>query len=185
MALTDVVAKNAKSIGKTFKLSDERGLYLEVSPNGGKWWRLKYRFGGKEKRLALGVYPDVKLKDARERRDAARNLLAKGTDPSENRKAQKAARIDSTANSFKVVTREWLAKYSALWAENHGDRIVRRFERDIFVDWRPANCRDDCTRDTDRGAANRKPRSTRNSASSLEQLWTGVTLRHRDRTSRK
>ena len=132
MALTDVVVRNAKSIGKTFKLFDERGLYLEVSPNGGKWWRLKYRFGGKEKRLALGVYPDVKLKDARDSRDAARNLLAKGTDPSENRKAQKSARTDSAANSFEVVAREWLAKYSAIWAENHGDRIVRRFERDIF-----------------------------------------------------
>lgn len=132
MALTDVVVRNAKPSGKTFKLFDERGLYLEVSPNGGKWWRLKYRFGGKEKRLALGVYPDVKLKDARDRRDAARTLLANGTDPSENRKAQKSARTDSAANSFEVVAREWLAKYSAIWAENHGDRIVRRFERDIF-----------------------------------------------------
>ena len=103
-----------------------------MSPNGGKWWRLKYRFGGKEKRLALGVYPDVKLKDARDRRDAARNLLANGTDPSENRKAQKSARSNRAANSFEIVAREWLAKYSSIWAENHGDRIVRRFERDIF-----------------------------------------------------
>jgi integrase len=132
VALTDVVVRNAKSIGKTFRLFDERGLYLEVSPTGGKWWRLKYRFGGKEKRLALGVYPDVKLKDARDRRDAARSLLANGSDPSENRKAQKSARIDRAANSFEVVAREWLAKYSAIWAENHGDRIIRRFERDIF-----------------------------------------------------
>jgi hypothetical protein len=106
MALTDVVVRNAKSIGKTFKLFDERGLYLEVSPNGGKWWRPKYRFGGKEKRLALGVYPDVKLKDARDRRDAARNLLSNGTDPSENRKAQKSARTNGAANSFEVVARE-------------------------------------------------------------------------------
>ena len=76
MPLTDVIVRNAKSTGKTCKLSDERGLYLEVSPTGSKWWRLKYRFDGKEKRLALGVYPDVGLKDARERREAARKLLA-------------------------------------------------------------------------------------------------------------
>jgi integrase len=132
MAMTDVVVRNAKSSGKTFKLFDERGLYLEVSPNGGKWWRLKYRFGGKEKRLALGVYPDVKLKDARDRRDAARKLLGDGIDPSENRKAQKLARTEGAANSFEVVAREWLAKYSPNWADSHSDRIVRLFERDIF-----------------------------------------------------
>ena len=92
---------------------DERGLYLEVSPTGGKWWRLKYRFGGKEKRLSLGVYPDVSLKDARDRRERARKLLADGIDPSENRKAQKLANADRAANSFEVVAREWIAKYSA------------------------------------------------------------------------
>ena len=76
MPLTNTAIRNAKSGKKTCKLYDERGLYLEVSPNGGKWWRLKYRFGGKEKRLSLGVYPDVTLKMARERRDNARKLLA-------------------------------------------------------------------------------------------------------------
>ena len=76
MPLTDVIVRNAKPTGKTCKLSDARGLYLEVSPTGSKWWRLKYRFDGKEKRLALGVYPDVGLKDARERREAARKLLS-------------------------------------------------------------------------------------------------------------
>ena len=132
MPLTDTAIRNAKPGEKTIKLFDERGLYLEVSPAGGKWWRLKYRFDGKEKRLSLGVYPDVSLKDARERRDAARKLLADGTDPSENRKAQKSARADRAANSFEVVAREWYAKYSATWAKDHGNRILRRFERDIF-----------------------------------------------------
>lgn len=132
MPLTDTAIRNAKPGEKTIKLFDERGLYLEVSPAGGKWWRLKYRFDGKEKRLSLGVYPDVSLKDARERRDAARKLLADGTDPSENRKAQKSARADRAANSFEVVAREWYAKYSATWAKDHGNRIIRRFERDIF-----------------------------------------------------
>ena len=82
--------------------------------------------------MSLGVYPDVSLKDARERRDAARKLLADGTDPSENRKAQKSARADRAANSFEVVAREWFAKYSASWAKDHGNRILRRLERDIF-----------------------------------------------------
>ena len=78
------------------------------------------------------MYPDVSLKDARDRRDAARRLLADGIDPSENRKAQKSARADRATNSFEVVAREWFAKYSATWAANHGDRIIRRLERDIF-----------------------------------------------------
>ena len=98
------------------KLFDERGLYLEVSPSGGRWWRLKYRYEGKEKRLSLGVFPDVSLKDARDRRDAARKLLGDGVDPSENRKAQKSAQAERAANSFEVVAREWFAKYSPNWA---------------------------------------------------------------------
>ena len=96
--------------------------------NGGE---LKYRFDGKEKRLSLGVYPDVSLKDARDRRDALRKLLADGIDPSENRKATKSARADRVANSFEMVAREWFAKYAATWAANHSGRIIRRFERDI------------------------------------------------------
>jgi integrase len=132
MPLTDTVIRNAKPGGKTAKLFDERGLYLEISPNGGKWWRLKYRFDGKEKRLSLGVYPDVALKMARERRDEARKLLANGIDPSENRKAQKSARADRAANSFEAVAREWFAKYSPNWAASHASKIIQRLEKDIF-----------------------------------------------------
>jgi integrase len=132
MPLTDTAIRNAKPGEKPVKLFDGGGLYLEVSPAGGKWWRLKYRFDGKEKRLSLGVYPDVSLKDARDRRDASRKLLANGIDPSENRKAMKSARADRAANSFEMVAREWFAKYSATWAASHSDRIIRRFERDIF-----------------------------------------------------
>src|ERR1035438_3367990 len=84
MPLTNTAIRNAKPGNKPIRLFDERGLYLEVSPTGGKWWRLKFRFEGKEKRLSLGVYPDVSLKDARDRRDTARKLLADGIDPSEN-----------------------------------------------------------------------------------------------------
>jgi integrase len=132
MALTNTAIRNVKSGKKTVKLFDDRGLYLEVSPSGGRWWRLKYRFDGKEKRLSLGVYPDVCLKDARDRRDAARKLVADGIDPSENRKAQKSAHVERAANSFEVVGREWIAQHSATWAATNTDRIVRLFDRDIF-----------------------------------------------------
>lgn len=132
MPLTATTVRNAKPGEKIKKLFDGGGLYLEVSPRGGKWWRLKYRFGGKEKRLSLGVYPDVSLKDARKRRDEARKLLANDIDPSENRKASKTAKVERAANSFEVVAREWFAKHSVNWAENHADRTIRRLERDIF-----------------------------------------------------
>jgi integrase len=130
MPLTNTAILNAKPTEKIRRLHDERGLYLEVSPNGGKWWRLKYRFNGKEKRLSLGVYPDVSLKDARERRDDARKLIANDIDPSENRKAQKIAH--GGGNCFEVVAREWFAKHSKNWATDHGNRTIRRLERDIF-----------------------------------------------------
>ena len=87
---------------------DERGLYLEVAPSGGKWWRFKYRFEGKEKRISLGVYPDISLKDARNRRDDCRKMVANDIDPSEHRKAKKASRVEQAANSFEVVARESL-----------------------------------------------------------------------------
>ncbi|MBX9812634.1 MAG: Arm DNA-binding domain-containing protein [Burkholderiales bacterium] len=101
MPLTDTAIRSAKPQAKAVKLFDGGGLYLEVNPAGGKWWRWKYRFGGKEKRLSLGIYPDVSLKAARDRRDAARKLVADGIDPSENRKAQKSVRADRAANRYR------------------------------------------------------------------------------------
>ncbi len=89
-------------------------------------------FDGKEKLLSLGIYPDASLKDARECHDANRKLLANGVNPRDNRKMQKSVRTDQAANSFEIVTREWYAKYSSTWSANHDDRIIRRFERDIF-----------------------------------------------------
>lgn len=132
MPLTDTALRNAKKAEKPYSLTDGRGLSIQVQPTGAKWWRLRYRFDGKAKMLSLGVYPDVGLKEARERRDAARKLLAEGIDPGENRKAAKAAKAERGANSFEVVGREWYAKHAPNWAEHHGDRIIRRFERDIF-----------------------------------------------------
>lgn len=132
MPLVDTALRSAKPSQKAYKLFDERGLYVEVAPSGGKWWRLKYRFGGKEKRLSLGVYPDVGLKEARERRDTARKLLAEGIDPGEHRKQQKAAKAERSANSFETVAREWFGKYLPNWAKSHADKIISRLERDVF-----------------------------------------------------
>jgi len=132
MSLTDVKIKQAKPREKLYKISDERGLYLEVAPSGGKWWRFKYRIDGKEKRLSLGVYPDVGLKVARERRDDNRKLVADGVDPSTHRKAQKLARAGANASSFEVVAREWFEKQKTVWADSHADKIIRRLERDVF-----------------------------------------------------
>ncbi len=132
MSLTDVEIRKAKPGEKPIKLSDVRGLYLEIAPGGGKWWRLKYRFEGKEKRLSLGVYPDVGLKEARDRRDDARKLLADGVDPSSNRKAQKAAKAELGANTFEVIAREWLQKFAGTKTQKYWDGVLKRFERDIF-----------------------------------------------------
>ena len=132
MPLTDTAVRNAKPETKPRKLADEKGLFLLVHSNGSKYWRLKYRFGGREKLLALGVYPDVSLADARQRRDDARKLLANGVDPGETKKAVKAAGAEKAANSFEVIAREWYAKNAASWTESHGARIIRRLERDIF-----------------------------------------------------
>lgn len=132
MALTDTAIRNTKPADKPLKLTDERGLYLLLKSNGSRWWRFDYRYGGKRKTLSMGVYPDVSLKEARNRRDEARKLLASDVDPGENRKAVKAAKLEKAANSFEVVAREWYAKYSPTWNESHGERIIRCFERDIF-----------------------------------------------------
>lgn len=132
MSLTDTTIRNAKPGAKPAKLFDERGLFMIVTPAGGKWWRFKYRFDNKEKLLSLGVYPDVGLKDARERRDAARKLIASSIDPGQHRKAHKATTQNRAANSFEVVAREWHGKFSPNWGADHGNRILRRFERNIF-----------------------------------------------------
>ena len=132
MSLTDTAVRNAKSGEKPLKLFDEKGLFLLVAPGGGKWWRFKYRFGGKEKLLSLGIYPEVSIKEARERRDGARKLLSNGVDPGEHRKAKKLASADLAANSFEIIAREWFAKFAPIWTASHGDKIIRRLERDIF-----------------------------------------------------
>lgn len=132
MSLSDTAIRNVKSSDKSQRLFDSNGLYLEVSPAGGKWWRFKYRFAGKEKRLSLGTYPDTGLKEARAKRDDARKLLASGIDPGQQRKAVKAAGEERAANSFEVVAREWFVKQSPAWVETHAARILSRLESNIF-----------------------------------------------------
>ncbi|WP_316893509.1 tyrosine-type recombinase/integrase, partial [Ralstonia mannitolilytica] len=132
MALTDVAIRNAKPMEKQQKLFDGGGLHLLITPAGGKRWVLKYRFGGKEKSLALGTYPDVPLGEARRRREDAREKLAAGIDPGEVKKAEKRTARLNAENSFEAIAREWHAKYAPNWSESHADRILRRLEADSF-----------------------------------------------------
>jgi hypothetical protein len=132
MPLSDTQIRTAKAGDKNYKLSDERGLYLEVAPNGSKRWRLKYRFEGKEKRLSLGVYPDIGLKTARERRDEERRRVANKIDPSEKRKAEKATRLEEAANTFEAIVREWHAQRRNALEQSALDGIMMRMEKHLF-----------------------------------------------------
>jgi integrase len=107
-------------------------MYLEISPAGGKWWRFKYRFAGKERRISLGVYPDVPLAAAREKREEARRQVAAGIDPGEQRKAAKVALVESTENTFEAIAREWFGLFSTKWVKGHADKIIRRLELNVF-----------------------------------------------------
>lgn len=132
MPLTNTAILNAKPEARPRKLADEKGLFLLVHPNGSKYWRLKYRFGGTEKLLALGVYPDVSLADARQRRDDARKLLANEVDPGTVKQQTKRATKENAANSFEAIAREWFAKHLHSWAPSHAEKIISRLERDVF-----------------------------------------------------
>jgi integrase len=129
--LTDTRIRNAKPAKKQYKLADSRGLFLLVSKNGGKWWRLRYRFDGREKMLSLGVFPETGLSQAREKRNEARKLIAAGIDPSDRRKAEKAAEAQNS-NTFELVAREWHTKFTPTWEAKHAEAIIRRLERDAF-----------------------------------------------------
>lgn len=132
MPLTASAIRNAKPGATNRRLFDALGLYLEIAPSGGRWWRLKYRHGGKEKRLSLGVYPAVTLAEARERRDDARKLLAAGIDPSSQRKADKREAEIRDANSFEAVAREWHAKHSKKLEPRSAAKVRNRLEADLF-----------------------------------------------------
>lgn len=136
--LTDIALKRAKPTDKTQRLFDGGGLYLEITPSGGRYWRMKYRVDGREKRLAFGVYPTVTLARARERREDARRLLAQGVDPSVQRKAEAAARAGMLANTFEPIAREWLQ--GRRWAPSYRIKVEAWFYNDVFpyIGSRPA-----------------------------------------------
>lgn len=132
MKLTARQVETAKPKDKSYKLSDGGGLYLEVTTTGSRYWRLKYRYGGKEKRLAFGVYPDVSLAEARDKRDAAKKILAAGNDPGEVKKAEKIAQKLSFENTFEAIAREWHQHKADRWSLRYRDEIIDTFEKDIF-----------------------------------------------------
>lgn len=130
MPLTDAALRQIKPTTKGYKLFDGGGLFILVTPKGGKWWRLKYRFGGKEKLLALGVYPQVSLKEARARRTGAKDLLAQGIDPSEARK--QAESLLEAENTFEAIAREWHGRFTHTWSPSHCQKLIRRLELYLF-----------------------------------------------------
>jgi integrase len=130
--LSDIQARNAKAKETEYKLSDGGGLYLLVTPSGGKLWNMKYRYNGKEKRLSFGAYPALSLADARQRREDAKKLLANDVDPGEMKKSIKQAKIALEENSFELIAREWHTKYLSQWSEDHAKKIMSRLERDVF-----------------------------------------------------
>ena len=132
MLLTATKIQNTAPQKKAVRLFDGRGLYLEIAPTGSRWWRFKYRFAGKEKRISLGVYPDVGLKKARDKREEMRRLVADGVDPSAARKQEKLATIESTENTFEAIAREWFEKHSPNWEASYSVKLLARLEANVF-----------------------------------------------------
>ncbi|MDR0816089.1 MAG: integrase arm-type DNA-binding domain-containing protein [Desulfovibrio sp.] len=141
MKLTDTFLRSIRPTGKVLKLSDGGGLYMYVSPVGGKLWRMAYRYKGKQKTLCFGAYPAVSLKDARQKRDEAKEQLAHGIDPSAHKKAVKAAARARTENTFEIVAREWIEKQKDFWVKKHFDTLLSRLELNIFpvIGGKPVN----------------------------------------------
>ncbi|OZS72516.1 integrase [Providencia rettgeri] len=132
MALSDIKIKTAKPLDKPYKLSDSGGLYLIVNRNGSKYWRMKYRFAGKEKMLSIGVYPQVTLAEARNQRDDAKKLLAQNKDPSEQKQLARLEKHLASESTFEAVAREWHTSKSDRWSLRYRDEIIDTFEKDIF-----------------------------------------------------
>jgi integrase len=135
VALTDIQVRKAKPKDKDYKLTDGEGLYLLIAATGGKRWRYKYRFDGKEKLLALGTYPDVTLQEARTKLREARSMIAKGYDPGAERRALKEAmakQIRDDENSFEKIACEWHDKFSGQWSPVHASTTMDRLKRDVF-----------------------------------------------------
>lgn len=134
MALTDLRIKNTDATNKDQWLSDEKGLRLLVRPDGARYWRLKYRYAGKQKTLALGVYPEVSLKEARLQRDEARRLIQQNIDPSEQRKQQKHQGLMNETNTFSILARQWWELKTGLWTPRHANRLWNRLKVNVFAE---------------------------------------------------
>lgn len=132
MPLTDIEVRNAKPKSAPYKLTDAEGMYLLVKPSGAKYWRLKYRYGGKEKVLALGVYPDVRLPDARKRRADAKASLTENRDPGFERKSEKLVAAFRAGNTFEGVAREWWETKRQGWSPSHTQATLHRLEKEVF-----------------------------------------------------
>ncbi|EMZ7257304.1 tyrosine-type recombinase/integrase [Salmonella enterica] len=132
MKLTIRQIDTQKPRDKAFKLSDGGGLYLLINPNGSRYWRLKYRFAGKEKLLAIGVYPDITLAQARSRREEAKKLLGEGKDPTQERKLDKLSREIEVESSFEAIAREWYKRRFDNWSVSYREEMMRTFEKDVF-----------------------------------------------------
>ncbi|HGV0245367.1 TPA: tyrosine-type recombinase/integrase [Klebsiella pneumoniae] len=130
MALTNIKVRTTKPSDKPFKLTDGQGMHLLINPNGSKYWRLQYRFGGKQKVLALGVYPMVSLSEARRKRDEAKKLVSDGIDPSEKKKADKIEQ--SEALTFEAVARDWHTACKRKWSDSHSERVLKSLEDNLF-----------------------------------------------------
>jgi hypothetical protein len=130
--LSDIQVRKAKAQNKPYKLSDGKGLYLFITPQGGKSWRFNYRIAGKQNTLSFGTYPDISLSDARDKLSEARKLIAAGSDPSAQRKAAKAAKAERAINSFEVIAREWHHIHMSDKTEDHAKRTLTRLEQDVF-----------------------------------------------------
>lgn len=132
MKLTNTACDNAKPKEKPYKMADGQGMYLDIRPNGAKYWRLRYRMHDKQKLMALGVYPEVSLKEAREKRREARKLIAEGIDPSKNKRDEKRKATINANNTFEAVAREWHNNQKGRWSENHYNNVLHRLQTDVF-----------------------------------------------------
>ena len=129
MSLTNLQVKQAKPKDKAYKLADAKGMYLYINSKGHKYWRMDYRYGDKRKTLALGVYPDISLSDARDRRDNAKQQLQNDIDPADVKRAAKLAKVQSHENSFKAIALEWFEKEKPHWSSHHIDRVGRMLNK--------------------------------------------------------
>ena len=132
MALSDTSCRTAKPCERIYRKADGGGLYLEITPSGSKYWRLKYRYAGKEKRLSFGVYPSTSLQEAREAREKAKKLLKAGLDPQAEKKARQRRREREAKNTFEAVAREWHENQIDRWSKEHAEHVIKRLEVDVF-----------------------------------------------------